>query len=100
MLVYVTALSMKRSMYVSADMSTAHRSCSLAKGSLDAHGLEPLLLYKLLEPHPQKKSRFSPKSSTRVSWAGSSAMDLLSPKPSGMELDDDGRPNDKSVQPN
>ena len=26
-------------------------------------------------------------------------MDILSPKPSGMELDDDGRANDKSVQP-
>ena len=77
------------------------------EGSMDAHGNEvqigtnclgPCLLYKLLQPILVKTAASSPKGSVRVTWAGSSALDLLSPKPDGMELDDDGRPKDKGVQ--
>ena len=79
------------------------------EGSVDAQGNElqigtnclgPLLLYKLLEPILTKTAASSPTGSVRVTWAGSASLDLLSPKPGGMELDDDGRPKDKGVQPN
>ena len=80
-----------------------------AKGSRDTHGNElqigtnclgPCLLYKLLQQILMKTAASSPKGSVRVTWAGSSALDLMSPKPSGMELDDDGRPKDTGVQLN
>ena len=79
------------------------------KGSTDTHGNElqigtnclgPHLLYRLLEPILVKTAASSPKGSVRVTWAGSSAIDLLSPKPDGVELADDGRPKDKGVQLN
>ncbi|KAG8531235.1 uncharacterized protein KY384_004593 [Bacidia gigantensis] len=78
-------------------------------GSKDAHGTElqigtnclgHCLLYRLLQPILSKTAAISPKGSVRVAWAGSSAIDLLSPKPDGMELDEEGRPKDKGVQLN
>lgn len=79
------------------------------KGSTDAHGNElhigtnclgSYLLYRLLQLILVKTAASSPKGSVRVTWAASSALDVLSPKPGGMELDDDGRPKDKGVQLN
>ena len=79
------------------------------KGSTDAHGNEvqigtnclgPRLLYKLLEPTLITTAASSPKGTVRVTWAGSMALDVMSPRPDGMELADDGRPNDKGVQHN
>lgn len=79
------------------------------EGSLDSHGNElqigtnclgPCLLYILLEPILTKTASSSPTASVRVTWAGSSALDLRSPKPDGIEMDDTGRPKDKGTQLN
>ena len=79
------------------------------KGSIDAHGNElqigtnclgPCLLYKLLQDILTRTAASSPEGSVRVTWAGSLALDLASPKPSGMELDEEGRPKDMGVQRN
>ena len=79
------------------------------KGSTDAHGNElqigtnclgSHLLYRLLEPVLVKTAASSPKGSVRVAWAASSALDVLSPKPDGVELAHDGWPKDKGVQLN
>ena len=79
------------------------------KGSVDVHGNElqistnclgHCLLYRLLESTLTRTAASSPPGSVRVSWAGSSALELMSPKPDGMELGNDGRPKDKGVQLN
>lgn len=75
-------------------------------GSKDAHGNDlqlgtncvgPCLLYLLLEPLLTRTAAASPKGSVRVAWAGSVAVDMTSPKPDGMHLEDCGRPQDKGV---
>lgn len=79
------------------------------KGDMYIHGNElvigtnclgPCPLIKLLEHILTKTAASSPKGSVRVTWAGSSALDPTSPKPSGIELDDDGRPKGTGVQLN
>ena len=74
---------------------------------MDAHGNElqtgtdclgAFLLYRLLQPILAKTAASSPEGSVRVTGAGSSALELISPKPHGMKLEDDGRPKDKGVQ--
>ena len=76
------------------------------RGSKDVHGNElqigtnclgPHLLYRLLEPILVKTAASSPKGTVRVTWAGSSAIDVVSPRPDGVELADDGRPKDRGV---
>ncbi len=57
--------------------------------------LGAFLLYRLLQPILAKTAASSPEGSVRVTGAGSSALELISPKPHGMELEDDGRPKDK-----
>ena len=47
-----------------------------------------------------KTAARSPNGSVRVTWAGSSAIDLVSPKSDGVSLAPDGRPQDKGVQLN
>ena len=75
------------------------------KGSTDAHGNElhigtnclgPCLIYNLLEPILAETGSSSPTGSVRVTWAGSSTIDVRSPK-GGMDLDDDGRPKDRGM---
>ena len=79
------------------------------KDSVDAHGndlqigtncLGPYLLYTILEPLMRKTAASAPAGSVRVAWAGSSAIELLSPKPDGMEVDSIGRPRNKGAQHN
>ncbi|KAL6722206.1 short-chain alcohol dehydrogenase [Lecanora helva] len=79
------------------------------QGSTDAHGNEMqmgtnclghYLLYRLLEPILVETASSSPPGSVRVAWAGSVAIDVQSPKPNGMELDNSGQPKDKGVQLN
>ena len=79
------------------------------KDSVDAHGNElqigtnclgPCLLYRLLEPILMKTAESAPAGSVRVAWAGSSALDVLSPKPDGIQVDNDGRPQNKGVEQN
>ena len=79
------------------------------KGSVDANGNElqigtnclgPCLLYRLLEPILIKTAASAPTGSVRVAWAGSSALEVLSPKPDGIEVDNDGQPQDKGVELN
>ena len=100
---------MPASSCISADGSAVTQVMFPPKGSTDAHGNElqlgtnclgPHLLYRLLEPILVKTAACSPKGSVRVTWAGSSAIDLVSPTPDGVSLADDGRPKDKGVQLN
>lgn len=78
-------------------------------GSTDAHGHElhigtnclgSYLLHELLQPILAQTAATSPAGSVRVAWAGSTAIDLLSPKPGAMQLDDAGKPLDKGVPGN
>ena len=82
-----------------------------SQGSKDAHGNElqigtnclgPYLLHKLLQPILSQTAATSPQDSVRVLWAASTAVDVLSPKPDGMELDehDADRPRDLGVKLN
>jgi NAD(P)-dependent dehydrogenase (short-subunit alcohol dehydrogenase family) len=57
----------------------------------------PCLLYKLLLPILTRTAASSPTGSVRVLWAGSIAVQVNAPKPSGMEVDDTGRPRDTDV---
>ena len=54
----------------------------------------PCLLFKLLLPTLTKTATSSPTGSVRVLWAGSIAVDVNSPKPGGMVVDNAGRPKD------
>ena len=78
-------------------------------GSVDAQGIDiqigtnclgSCLLYNLLQPILTNTAASSPAGSVRVAWAASSAVDVMSPKPDGMELDEEGRPKDMGVQLN
>ena len=77
------------------------------QGSTNAHGNElligtnclgPWLRLNLLEPILAKTAATWPKGSVRVTWAGSSEIDILSPK-NRMELENDGRLKDKGEAP-
>ena len=54
----------------------------------------PCLLYKLFLPILTKTAASSPTGSVRVIWAGSIAIEVNSPRPGGMEVDDTGQPMD------
>jgi len=57
----------------------------------------PCLLFKLLIPILCQTAASSPTGSVRVLWAGSVAVHTNSPQPSGMVVDDAGRPKDTDV---
>lgn len=70
-------------------------------GSSDSQGNElhigtnclgPYLLYSLLVPRLSETASVADPGAVRVAWAGSSGIDLISPKPHGMQLEEDGRP--------
>ena len=54
----------------------------------------PCLLFQLLLPILTKTAASSPTGSVRVIWAGSIGIEVNSPKPSGMKVDETGRPRD------
>ena len=54
----------------------------------------PCLLFKLLLPILTKTAASSPTGSVRVLWAGSIGVEVTSPKPGGMVVDNAGRPMD------
>ena len=54
----------------------------------------PCLLFKLLLPILTKTAAPSLTGSVRVLWAGSIAVEVNSPKPGGMVVDNAGRPKD------
>jgi NAD(P)-dependent dehydrogenase (short-subunit alcohol dehydrogenase family) len=58
----------------------------------------PYLFTKLLLPTLQRTAASSPPASVRVTWAASSAVDLLSPKPGGVVLDAQGAPKNYGPQ--
>jgi len=63
--------------------------------------LGPYLLAKLLTPLMDKTASSSPEGSVRVTWAGSLAVDMLSPSPGGMTLTStSGGPKDIGVRTN
>ena len=79
------------------------------RGSTSAQGHElqiatnclgPYLLYQLLIPILTKTAASSLAGSVRVTWAGSIAVHVASPKPHGIEIDRNGCPKDKGVMPN
>ncbi|KAI1470549.1 NAD(P)-binding protein [Daldinia caldariorum] len=79
------------------------------RGSVDAQGhdlhvgtncLGPYLLYQLLLPLLTKTASKSPTASVRVTWAASIAVQLFSPQPHGMILNDDGSPTDQGMRLN
>lgn len=78
-------------------------------GSKDAQGNElhiglnclgSCLLYMLLEPQLARTAAASSTGRVRVTWAGSVAIDVTSPKPHGIIMDDNGRPVDSGVEGN
>ncbi|KAJ4387334.1 short-chain alcohol dehydrogenase [Gnomoniopsis smithogilvyi] len=78
-------------------------------GSVDAHGhdlqvgtncLGPYLLYRLLLPLLTKTAASSTTASVRVAWAGSIAVQVAAPRPSGMVLDGEGQPTDQGIEVN
>ncbi|KAK0618314.1 hypothetical protein B0T17DRAFT_656440 [Bombardia bombarda] len=79
-------------------------------GSVDAHGHElqmgtnclgHYLLYQLLSPILARTAATSVTGSVRVAWAGSIAVHLLTPGPSGIVVNDaDGSPVDKGAEAN
>ncbi|KAI0104820.1 NAD(P)-binding protein [Nemania sp. FL0031] len=79
------------------------------QGSTDAQGNElqlgtnclgPYLLYKLLLPLLTQTAASSPTASVRVAWAGSVGVHVATSHPSGIVIEDDGRPTDQGVKPN
>lgn len=77
------------------------------KGSVDAHGNElqigtncvgPYLLYQLLLPLLTETAVSAPTGSVRVAWAASIAVHVLCP--SGIIIDEEGRPMDQGEQGN
>ena len=54
----------------------------------------PWLLFKLLLPTLTRTATSSPTGSVRVLWAGSIAVEVNSPKPDGMVMDNAGQPKD------
>ena len=54
----------------------------------------PCLLYKLLLPILTKTATSAPTGSVRTLWAGSIAVEVNSPKPAGMVVDENGQPRD------
>ncbi|KAI1328692.1 hypothetical protein F5Y16DRAFT_368427 [Xylariaceae sp. FL0255] len=81
------------------------------EGSKDAQGEELMvgtnclghyLLYQLLQPLLAKTASSSNTSTVRVAWAGSIAVQVSCPQPSGIVLEKDGsgKPADMGVKPN
>lgn len=79
-------------------------------GSVDNHGHElqigtnclgPHLLAQLLRPILASTAKQAPPGAVRVSWAGSLAVDVMSPKPGGMtfEESENGKPKVLGRQP-
>jgi retinol dehydrogenase-12 len=71
------------------------------KGTVDSQGIEiqigtncvgHFLLHKLLQLTLTRTASISPPGSVRVTWAGSLGIDVFSPSPGGMILDDTGHP--------
>ncbi|KAI1337574.1 hypothetical protein F5Y15DRAFT_417717 [Xylariaceae sp. FL0016] len=80
-----------------------------SQGSTDAQGNElqlgtnclgPYLLYQLLLPLLMKTAASTTTATVRVAWAAPISVHLDAPKPHGMHLTDDGRPEDLGVQSN
>ena len=67
------------------------------KTQIDINCIGPCLLYRLLLPILTKTAASSPTGTVRVLWAGSIAVQVNSPQPHGMEIDDIGRPKDTDV---